>query len=55
MAEGPPSSSRPGPALQTWMSKYGTVGRLVFEAKEINFEKPVKKKTAEIAAVHVKS
>lgn len=43
MAEGPPSSSRPGPALQPWLSKYGAVERLVFEAKEINFEKPVER------------
>lgn len=35
MAQGPPTSSRRGPGLQLWLSKYGVVGRLVLELEEL--------------------
>lgn len=43
MAHGPPISSRQWPGLQQWVSKYGVVGRLVFEAQGITTSKQTAK------------
>lgn len=43
MALGPPISSRQWPGLQPWLSKYGVVGRLVFEAEGITTSKQTAK------------
>lgn len=43
MAHGPPISSRQWPGLLQWLSKYGVVGRLVFEAQGIAASKQTAK------------